>query len=62
MGRGVWLIHAKGEQEVPSAQGRAQRATRTLLGQLVQYKAIHFLGLRLRPLDSELGSVPVPSQ
>ena len=62
MGRGVWLINAKGEQEVPSAQGRAQRETRNLMDQLIQGTATHSFATRLRALDYELGSVPVPSQ
>ena len=45
------LIHARGEQEVPCAQKRAQRASRNLLGRFVQNQAIHFHGLRLRSLD-----------
>ena len=62
MGRELRLIHAKGEQKIPSAQTRAQRAPRNLLGRLVQDSAVHFLGILIRSFDSEFRSDAVPSQ
>ncbi len=62
MGGGLELVQAEGEQELPSTQERAQRAPRSLIGQLVQGQAVQFHGLRLRSLDCEFRSVPVPSQ
>ena len=62
MGRGIRFIHAIGEQKVRSAQIRAERAHGNLLGRFVQSAAVHLPALRVRSLDTELGSVAVPSQ
>ena len=60
MGRELRLILAKGEQKVRSAQKDFKTAPRNILGRIVQDSLFHFLGLRIRSLNSELGSVSVP--
>ena len=56
---GLSMRVANRKYDVPR---KTERTPRNLLGQFVQDSAVHHIGLRIRSLDYQLGSVAVPSQ